>query len=99
MTFERQDSTDATTLRIAGALDALTAPDIRPAIEQMVAEKLKNVVVDVSGMEFIDSSGVAVIVALYKRIRAAGGSVQVVGAKDQPLAIFKLLRMDRVLFS
>lgn len=99
MNFERLDTSDATTLRIAGALDALSAPDIRPAIDKMVAEKLKKVVVDVSEMEFIDSSGVAVIVALYKRIRAAGGDVHVVGARDQPLAIFKLLRMDRVLFS
>ena len=51
---------------------------------------------DLSGRDLIDGSGVAGIVALYKRVRAEGGDVKVVGAKDQPLAIFKLLRMDRV---
>jgi anti-sigma B factor antagonist len=52
--------------------------------------------VDLSGLDLIDSSGVAGLVALYKRVRAQGGQVIVSGARDQPLAIFKLLRMDKV---
>ena len=52
--------------------------------------------VDLSGLDLIDSSGVAGLVALYKRVRANGGHVTVTGARDQPLAIFKLLRMDKV---
>jgi anti-sigma B factor antagonist len=35
-------------------------------------------------------------VKLYKGVRASGGSVTISGARDQPLAIFKLLRMDKV---
>jgi anti-sigma B factor antagonist len=99
MNFTRTDNADETILRIEGALDALTAPQIRPTIDKLVGEKLRRVTVDVSAVEFIDSSGVAVIVALFKRIRGNGGDCKVVGAKDQPLAIFKLLRMDRVLFN
>jgi hypothetical protein len=38
-----------------------------------------------------------VIVSLYKRCSAFGGAVRVSGLKDQPLSIFKLLRLDRVL--
>ena len=53
-------------------------------------------IVSLAGLDLIDQSGVAVIVGLYKRVRATGGQVNVVGARDQPLAIFMLLRMDRV---
>ena len=59
-------------------------------------ERRTRVVVDFGGLELIDSSGVAVLVALYNRVRAVGGQVQVTNADDQPLAIFKLLRMDTV---
>ena len=55
-----------------------------------------KVIVSLAGLDLIDQSGVAVIVGLYKRVRTTGGQVNVVGARDQPLAIFKLLRMDRV---
>ena len=44
----------------------------------------------------MDSSGVAALVKLYKSVRGAGGTVTIVGARDQPLAIFRLLRMDKV---
>ena len=45
----------------------------------------------------VDSSGVGAIVSLYKRVRGAGGEVVVAGLRDQPLAIFRLLRLDRVM--
>jgi anti-sigma B factor antagonist len=44
----------------------------------------------------IDSSGVAVIVSLFKRSRATGGSLRVIGLRDQPRAIFELLCLDRL---
>lgn len=94
--FQRTDQGDESTLRIAGSLDVLTAPELMPTIDQLVEEKRPRVTVDLSGLDIIDSSGVAVLVALYKRVRAVGGHVTVAGARDQPLAIFKLLRMDKV---
>lgn len=94
--FIRSDNGDETTIQISGKLDVLTAPEMAPIIEDLVAEQRRLVIVDLSKLELIDSSGVAVIVGLYKRVRAAGGEVKVTGARDQPLAIFKLLRMDKV---
>ena len=52
--------------------------------------------VDLSGLDLIDSSGVAALVKLYKGVRGVGGTIEMTGARDQPLAIFKLLRMDKV---
>jgi anti-sigma B factor antagonist len=96
ITFSRTDAGDESVLSVAGSLDALTAPEIMPTIEELVADRRQVVVVNLAGLELIDSSGVAAIVALYKRVRAYGGKVTIQGVRDQPLAIFKLLRMDRV---
>lgn len=96
MDFSRIDGHEQTVLRVRGNLDAMTAPDLMPAVEALAADRCANVVVDVSELDLIDSSGVAVIVALYKRVRAYGGTMMVSGARDQPLSIFRLLRMDRV---
>jgi anti-sigma B factor antagonist len=99
MTFERVDSGDETVLRIAGSLDAVTAPELRPTLEALVSEGRRKITVNLEGLRLIDSSGVGAIVALYKRVRAVGGQVRVVGLRDQPLAIFQLLRLDRVFSS
>jgi anti-sigma B factor antagonist len=63
----------------------------------LVAERHPRIVVDLSGLRLIDSSGVGAVVFLYKRAKEYGGVVTVRGLRDQPLSIFKLLRLDRVL--
>ena len=75
-------------------------PSARPSYcrpsTRLLPKKRKRIVVELGDLELIDSSGVAAIVALYKRGRAVGTKLRVIGARDQPLAIFKLLRMDKV---
>ena len=97
MKFTRVDRGDHTVLVVEGVLDALTAPEIRPTIDALVQEQRPCVVVDVAGLRLIDSSGVGVIVSLFKRCKAFGGVVRVEGLANQPLAIFRLLRLERVL--
>jgi len=96
MTFSRNDAGADTVLRIEGVLDAVTAPEIRPTIDALIAEKRLSITVDLAALRLIDSSGVGAIVSLFKRAKAYGGSVTVKGLRDQPLAIFRLLRLDRV---
>ena len=97
MLFSTSEEANSLVLRIEGELDAVSVPELRNAIEQIVSAKSMNVVVDLSGLRLIDSSGVGAIVSLYKRVRAYGGVASVRGLRDQPLAIFRLLRLDRVL--
>ena len=87
---------------------ASLAPDASPTVERdagaasraaRLADRLflgESITVDLSALRLIDSSGVGVLVSLFKRIRASGGEVRLEGLRDQPLAIFKLLRLDRV---
>jgi anti-sigma B factor antagonist len=96
MNFTRFDDGDEAVLRIEGELDAVTAPEIRPAIEKLVGDRRTRVTVDLSALRLIDSSGVGVLVSLYKRVRALGGDVRIIGVTDQPRAIFRLLRLDAV---
>lgn len=94
--FETTTTAQGLTLAVRGSLDINTAPALAEEIDRIVGEKPKAVTVDLSALELIDSSGVAALVKLYKAIRATGGAVVMSGARDQPLAIFKLLKMDKV---
>jgi anti-sigma B factor antagonist len=82
-------------LSVRGELDALSCPELRPVIDSLVGDGPETVTVDLSELELIDSSGVGAMVSLYKRVRANGGNVRFVGVSNQPLVIFKLLRLDR----
>jgi anti-sigma B factor antagonist len=94
--FDVQRTNSETTLTVRGSLDINSASELAEEIDRIVAQKPGKVVVDLSALDLIDSSGVAALVKLYKGVRGVGGTLAVTGAHDQPLAIFKLLRMDKV---
>ena len=94
--FEVQRTDDGARVTVRRMLDINSAPLLAEEIDLLLADKPRHVVVDLAGLDLIDSSGVAVLVKLYKGVRNQGGKLAIVGARDQPLAIFKLLRMDKV---
>ncbi|MEZ4366440.1 MAG: STAS domain-containing protein [Kofleriaceae bacterium] len=94
--FDVQRTDDGARIAVRRMLDINTAPQLAEQVDRLLAAKPREVVVDLAGLDVIDSSGVAVLVKLYKGVRNLGGKLTIVGARDQPLAIFKLLRMDKV---
>ena len=99
MEFSTSKADGVATLHIAGELDALTAPHLRPSVDALLAQRHPRIVVDASGLRLIDSRGVGGLVFLYKKAKEYGGVVTVEGLCVQPLAIFKLLRLDRALLA
>ena len=97
MRFEIKAATGVTHLAIEGELDAVSVSELRPDLEKLVKGRPTVVEVDLSSLRMVDSSGIGSLVSLYKRVRAQGGSVVIKGLRDQPLAIFRLLRLDRVM--
>jgi anti-sigma B factor antagonist len=92
-TFAREEG--IASLLVSGELDALSCMELRPVLDELAEQGHCDVTVDLSQLDLIDSSGIGVLVSLYKRVRANGGGVRFVGVHAQPLTIFKLLRLDR----
>lgn len=91
------DHTDGSArLRVVGVLDVLTTRDLRPKLDELVARRTERLVIDLSELTHLDSSGVGVLISTFKRLRAAGRELVVIGARDQPLAVLKALRLDRL---
>jgi anti-sigma B factor antagonist len=97
MNFNLNTEEDSAVLSINGELDALSVLDLRAVINKIGEDQPSRVLIDLSHLRLIDSSGVGAIVALFKKVKAYDGSMAVVGVQDQPLAILRLLRLDRVL--
>jgi len=93
--YKRTALEDVEVLTLKGNLDALTAPELRPTIDELVASRKIKVVFDLKDLTLIDSSGVGAIVSLFKRVRMLGGDVKIACLANQPKEIFRLLRLDR----
>lgn len=93
----RTDNPTESRIEISGTLDVVSAPEARVVFDAVVADGRENVVVDIANVTMIDSPGIGTIVSLCKRVEAAGGKFVVTGARDQPLSVLKLLKLDRLL--
>jgi len=92
----RTDNGAETVIALEGSLKAETVKEMQDISVTLAREGRKSITLDCSGLDLIDSQGVAAIVGLNKRVRTAGGTLKVAGLRDQPRAIFKLLRFDRI---
>jgi anti-sigma B factor antagonist len=76
-------------------LDASVAPAFKQAVVQLVEGGDRRLVLDLSGVTFLDSSGLGALVSILKAL-GTQGSLAVCGAQGSVLALFKLTRMDKV---
>jgi anti-sigma B factor antagonist len=93
--LRREQLGQATVLRLSGNLDMTTAPQLKDEVQALTASEVQTVVVDLEAIGIIDSSGVGVLVSLFKRLHEKQGYVCFAGVKGQPKEVFRLLRLDR----
>jgi anti-sigma B factor antagonist len=87
---------DIVVVVVQGELDANTAPDLRAKFEELVGQGENQYVIDLTGVPVMDSSGIAALVNLFKRVRIGAGDVKLCGIREEIMEIFQLTRLDRV---
>jgi anti-sigma B factor antagonist len=83
-------------LEIGGEVDVYTAPKLRERLMQMVNGGDKHVVVDLGRVEFLDSTGLGVLVGAHRRLRARDGSLDLVCPHERLLKVFRITGLDNV---
>lgn len=93
---KQQSESGHVELSIRGRLTAANATEIKKRLREMLLESVGDVFIDLSGVDFIDSSGLAVLVAVLKLTRERGGTLKLFGLQDGPREVFHLTRLDRI---
>ncbi|HVZ72766.1 MAG TPA: STAS domain-containing protein [Polyangia bacterium] len=96
MTFSiAPGSNGAVVLRLVGELDVVTYDSLRVPLDELVEARTPVVEIDLSQLRMIDSVGIGLLVVFYKRVREGGGEVVLRDASGQPLALLRLVQLER----
>lgn len=91
ITTERIDG--VAVIALAGEVDIHTAPRLSKSITAALGDGAYDLVIDLGGVEFMDSSGLHTLVGALKKVRAYDGSLRLV---DVPERVMKILRMTHL---
>ena len=94
--FKATQRSEWTILHVTGEIDMATAPQLRQHAVTLVSDGRDRLVIDMTGVDFCDSTGLGVLVAIVKRVRTVGGDLRVVTCDDRLLALLEITRLDRV---
>ncbi|HET6153839.1 MAG TPA: STAS domain-containing protein [Marmoricola sp.] len=88
---------DGTTLvSVGGEIDVYTAPKLRDKITELVNSGHHALVIDMEKVDFLDSTGLGVLVGGLKKVRAQDGSMSLICNQDRLLKIFRITGLAKV---
>ncbi len=93
---EKIATRDFCVVALSGRLNGASAPELKRTIKEMVEAGKSRLILDLTDIVFIDSSGLSALISGLKRCREAGGFFRLAGLHDQVATVIKLMMLDRV---
>lgn len=85
-----------TVVEIAGELDMYSSPPVRDRVIGLIHEGSNQIALDLTKVDFMDSSSLGALVTCLKRARERDGRLVLVGVSGSPMKVLKLTGLDRV---
>ena len=96
LTLSTREVDGTTIVSVGGEIDVYTAPKLRDRITELVAAGVYRIVIDMEAVEFLDSTGLGVLVGGLKKVRAQDGSLELICTQDRLLKIFRITGLAKV---
>ena len=96
LTLSTREVDGTTIVAVGGEIDVYTAPKLRDKITELVADGVYKIVIDMESVEFLDSTGLGVLVGGLKKVRSHDGSLELICTQDRLLKIFRITGLAKV---
>lgn len=82
---------------VAGEIDAATVPQLWDVLERLIGEGQRNLVIDLSRVGFIDSTGIGVVIRAMNALKDEGGELALRGPSPMTYQVFETVGLTKVL--
>ena len=96
VTVTSRTSGARTVVQVTGEIDVYTAPLLREELASLIDAEHQELVVDLTGVGFLDSTGLGVLVGALKKVRTLGGDLQLVISSEKVLKVFRIAALTQV---
>ena len=87
---------DIITCKVEGEINISTSPNLRKAFDGFINKGIKKIVIDFSGVPYIDSSGLATLIELLQRLKKIDGKLRVCSMSDKVKNVFEITKLHKL---
>lgn len=91
-----QERDNAVVVTLGGRFDAASAPAVKNLLKKLIGDGKCRLVLDLSQVDFLDSSGLGVLVTCHRLAENGGGALRLAGAGGTIETILKMTRLNRI---
>ncbi len=87
---------DVSILNLNGRLDATRVSELKETVQAMIDAGGLKILIDMTNVDFVDSSGLGTLVTCLRSVTKAGGVFKITSLQENPKKLFETTRLDRV---
>ncbi|MEJ8555368.1 STAS domain-containing protein [Tepidibacter sp. Z1-5] len=90
------DNKDAWNIDIHGEIDIYTANELKDILIECISSKPKDLILNASNLEYIDSTGLGVLIGILKRLKTDEKDIYIINAKQSVKKLFNITGLDKI---
>jgi len=96
MEYKTRQDGEVTVIVLSGEIDVKSTPHLKELLQGLIDEGKNQLLVDLTAVPFIDSTGLGIFVNAFKRTQQAGGTIKFANPKEELRKVFSLTQTDKV---
>jgi len=81
---------------VEGEIDINSSPGIKKAFDKLIAQKAPKIIINLSKVTYVDSSGLATLVEILKNMKSYGGRMRLTNMSSKIKSLFEITKLERL---
>lgn len=96
MQIKTEERSGITVCALKGDVDISSSPEVKKEFDNIIGRKANKLVVNLSDVKYVDSSGLATMVEVLKNMRKYGGTLHLCNLSDKIKGLFEITKLDKL---
>lgn len=96
MAIRAENKNDLVVCHVDGEIDINTSPEVKKAFDKLLTKKAPKIVINLSKVTYVDSSGLATLVEILKNMRSYGGRLKLTNLSPKIKSLFEITKLDKL---
>lgn len=96
MKITEEKNNDVVVCKVEGEININTSPELRKSFDNFIRSNTLKILMDFSGVSYIDSSGLATIIELLQRLRKMGGKFRICNMNQKVRNVFEVTKLHKL---